>query len=200
MSQIDSPDVPQLVARIRSGDSRAAEELVRRYEPLIRREVRFRLEDSRLRRVFDSMDICQSVLGSFFLRAAAGQFDLEDSNQLPKLLVSITRNKVASQARRQTSQKRDQRRNAGSDPDGLAAIPGREETPSMIVAGDELIHRFRAGLDSEELALADLRAGGIGWSEIAERLGGTAQARRMQLARAVDRMAKTLGVDGASDE
>ena len=29
-----------------------------------------------LRAVLDSMDICQSVLKSFFLRAAAGQFDI----------------------------------------------------------------------------------------------------------------------------
>ena len=63
--------------RIRSGDGSAAEELVRHYEPIIRREVRLRLEDRRLYRVFDSMDVCQSVLGSFFLRAAAGQYDLE---------------------------------------------------------------------------------------------------------------------------
>jgi hypothetical protein len=38
----------------------------------------------------------------------------------------------------------------------------------------------------EERALANLRADGCGWTEIAARLGGTAEARRKQLARAVD--------------
>jgi hypothetical protein len=54
------------IQRIRGGDARAAEELVRRYESVIRVEVRHRLSDPRLRRLFDSMDISQSVLASFF--------------------------------------------------------------------------------------------------------------------------------------
>ena len=60
--------ITECIRRVRAGDEQAAAELVRRYEPLIRREVRFQLEDRRLCRVFDSMDICQSVLASFFVR------------------------------------------------------------------------------------------------------------------------------------
>ena len=51
---------------IRDGDQDAARELVRRFEGVIRREARLRMEDPRLHRVFDSMDISQSVLISFF--------------------------------------------------------------------------------------------------------------------------------------
>src|SRR5437016_2617937 len=65
-----------LIRRVRAGDPEAATALVRRYEPAIRRIVRLRLRDRRLRRSFDSLDICQSVLHSFFARAALGQFDL----------------------------------------------------------------------------------------------------------------------------
>src|SRR6516162_3251148 len=96
--------------RIRSGDDQAAAELVRQYEPLIRREVRYQLRDRRLYRLFDSMDICQSVLASFFIRTAAGQYDLDSQEQLVKLLVSMTHNKLASAARRQHRQRRDSRR------------------------------------------------------------------------------------------
>ena len=67
----------ELIRRVRAWDQDAATELVRRYEPAIRRAVRFRLADARLGGLFDSMDICQSVLGSFFVRAAWGQYDLE---------------------------------------------------------------------------------------------------------------------------
>jgi hypothetical protein len=66
----------------RGGDGDAAAELVRRYELAIRRVVRLRLTDVRLRRAFDSMDVCQSVLGSFFVRAASGQYDLSNSDRL----------------------------------------------------------------------------------------------------------------------
>src|SRR5579863_5842807 len=68
---------PALIARVRRGDEAAAVELVRRFEPEIRREVRFLLRDPHLRCTLDSMDICQSVLGSFFARAALGEYDLE---------------------------------------------------------------------------------------------------------------------------
>ncbi len=39
------------------------------------REVRLHLEDSRLSRSLDSVDVSQSVLASFFVRAAAGEYD-----------------------------------------------------------------------------------------------------------------------------
>ncbi len=80
----DDSSFQDLIRRVRSGDDDAAAELVRRYEPAIRRVVRLRLTDARLRRVFDSMDVCQSVLGSFFVRAAMGQYDLDNSDQLLK--------------------------------------------------------------------------------------------------------------------
>src|SRR4051794_2951522 len=81
----------RFIRRVRDGDGRAAEELVRRYEPEIRLEVRtwLRLRDPRLRRVFDSMDICQSVMASFFVRAAIGEYELDEPRQLIRLLVGM---------------------------------------------------------------------------------------------------------------
>ena len=81
-----------LIARVRAGDEQAAAELVRRYEPAIRRAARVRLVDTRLNRLLDSMDICQSVMASFFVRTALGQFELETPDQLLKLLATMTRN------------------------------------------------------------------------------------------------------------
>ncbi len=98
------------IQRIRAGDEGAAVEFVRRFEPFIRVEVRRRLSDPRLYRAFDSMDICQSVLASFFVRAASGQYDLDRPEQLLRLLVAMTRNKLAFQTRRQHYPRRDIRR------------------------------------------------------------------------------------------
>ena len=78
-----------LIRRVRERDQEAAGELVRRYERAIRRVVRIHLRDDRLRRVLDSMDICQSVLASFFVRAALGQYGLDSPEQLLRLLTSI---------------------------------------------------------------------------------------------------------------
>ena len=187
-------DFADFLRRIRAGDDQAAIELVQKYEPLIRTEVRLRLSDPRLYRVFDSMDICQSVLGSFFVRAAAGHYDLESPQHLVKLLVAITRNKVAHQARREHRQRRDMRRRASEDV-GEVAVAARDDSPSACVAGAELLDTFRRRLTDEERTLADLRSNNHSWEAIAERLGGTPQARRKQLARAIDRVSKELGLD-----
>jgi RNA polymerase sigma-70 factor (ECF subfamily) len=182
------------IRRIRQGDAQAAEELVRHYEPAIRMEIRMRLTDPRLYRVVDSMDICQSVLSSFFVRAASGQYDLERPEQLLKLLVAIAQNKVAFQARRQRAQRRDQRREVGIDAgEGDVATPS--PSPSRLVASKDLLQAFLSRLSEDERKLADRRARGCEWAEIAAELGGTAQARRKQLARAADRVAQELGID-----
>jgi RNA polymerase sigma factor (sigma-70 family) len=184
----------EFVRRVRAGDERAAVELLRQYEPAVRLEVRLHLRDTRLRQLFDSMDICQSVLGSFFVRLAAGQFDLDRPEKLLKLLVTITRRKVAYQARKQRTQSRDHRRVAPLELHQAEAI-ATDPSPSRVAAGKELLEKLRRGLNSEERHLADLRAQGLGWTEIADTLGGTPQARRMQLARAVDRVARQLGLE-----
>lgn len=187
------------VRRIRAGDARAAEELLRRYEPAIRLEVRLRLRDQRLRRLVDSLDICQSVLASFFLRMAAGQYRLEQPDQLVKLLVVMTRHKVAYHARKERAQARDNRRAEALD--GRAAeIAGAEPTPSRVVAGRELLQELRHRLSPEERRMADWRAQGHDWAYIASRFGGTPQARRMQLARALNRVLEQLGVEESHHE
>src|SRR4051812_1557816 len=104
-----------LIRRVRGGDEQAARELVRIYEPAIRREARVRLVDPRLRRVFDSMDICQSVFSSFFVRAAMGQYELDQPAQLLRLLTAMSRKKLIDHAREEQAAKRDHRRlQAGS--------------------------------------------------------------------------------------
>jgi RNA polymerase sigma-70 factor (ECF subfamily) len=185
---------PDFVRRLRAGDDRAARELVERYEPEIRREVRLRLRDPRLRRSFDSMDVCQSVLASFFLRAASGQYDLEDPGQLLRLLVVMARHKLANQARRHRAGRRDYRRLESHERADLEGRAIAQPSPSRMVAGRELLEELRRRLSAEERTLVDLRAQGCEWPEIAARLGGTAQARRKQFARAIDRVEEQLDV------
>jgi RNA polymerase sigma-70 factor (ECF subfamily) len=141
------------------------------------------------------MGICQSVLKSFFCRTAAGQYDLDTPEQLQRLLVTMARNKLASAARGQHRQRRDQRRAAAGGAERLEGVADQAPTPSQAVAGKELLERFRQALSEEERQLADQRRQGLAWADIAARLGGTAQARRMHLVRAVERVARELGLD-----
>jgi RNA polymerase sigma factor (sigma-70 family) len=187
-------DFSEFIARIRAGDGDAAAELVRRFAPLVRREVRFRMEDHRLRRGFDSEDVCQSVLASFFVRTAAGQFEFDCPERLAGLLVQITRNKLAASARSQTRQKRDHRR-VSSGPEDLNQIEMNAPSPSGIAINRELLERFHALLDTDERQLVNFRTEGLSWDQIAQEMGGTADSRRVQYNRAVKRAVKALGLD-----
>jgi RNA polymerase sigma-70 factor (ECF subfamily) len=183
----------ELIARIRAGDQQAAAELVRLYEPVIRRAIRFRLTDTRLRGALDSMDICQSVLASFFVRAASGQYQLEEEADLQKLLTAMARNKLKMLVRGQCAQRRDRRRVQG----GVEALDlaAAEPTASRQLAARELLEAAHQRLAPEERALVECRNQGLTWDEIARQLGGSPDALRVKLARALDRVAVELGLE-----
>ena len=190
----DEETFADLVRRLRTGDAGAAAELVRQYEPVIRLEARVRLHDLRLRRLLDSLDISQMVLGSFLVRASAGQYDLDRPEDLVKLLVGMARHKLAFEARKQYAQRRDVRRRGDVSRQVLESVPGGPD-PGEQVAEQELLREFRQRLSAEERQLADLRSQGLDWAGVAARVGGTAQARRKQLDRAVERVAQELGLE-----
>lgn len=190
----DDESFSTLLLRVRSGESDAAYEIVRRHETAIRVAVRTRLSDPALRRQFDSMDICQSVLASFFLRAAAGQYDLNEPGQLVALLTRMAQNKLAMHSRTQYRQRRDVRRTTGNaDSPGLP--PDKSPGPEQLAVNRELVTRAYELMDPEVRQIAEARVNGATWEEIAIRLGGAADARRKQFGRAMDRIAQSLEVE-----
>jgi len=191
----DDVDFSRFIERIRTGDQQAAAELVARYEPIVRREIRLQLDDQNLVRAFDSMDICQSVLASFFVRTAAGEYQFNSAAQLLGLLVNMTRNKLVSAARREFRQRRDLRRRAPAPDLALDTLADKRPTPAQEVDQRDLLERIYGRLTPEELQISRLRCSGAAWDEIAAALGGTPQSRRMQFSRALERVANTLGAD-----
>jgi RNA polymerase sigma-70 factor (ECF subfamily) len=173
--------------------------LVRRYEPAIRRVVRFKLSDPRLRRLIDTVDICQGVLGSFFVRAGLGQYDLENSDQLLKLLLTMARNKLAKQVQKQRAARRDNRRVIAESPEEKGATSS-DPSPSKQLEAKELVQEVRRRLTPEEWQLVEQRNQGYNWAEIAATVGGNADALRIKLARAVKRVSGELGMDEEEDE
>jgi RNA polymerase sigma-70 factor (ECF subfamily) len=188
-----------LMVRVQAGDPDAAAELVRHYEPDIRMEVRVRLriQDGRVRRMLDSMDITQSVLASFFAGVAVGRLAPQHPQQLLGLLITMARNKLLSKVRDQRRQRRDARRGESFDA-ALHDVAAGGESPSQIVANRELLGEFRKRLSVEERRLADLRGDSQPWTAIATKLGGTADGRRKQLERAFARIARELDLDEES--
>jgi RNA polymerase sigma-70 factor (ECF subfamily) len=190
----EEPAFVDLIERVRAGDQNAAAELVRRYEPAIRRAVKIQLRDHRLRRTFDSVDICQSVLAGFFVRAALGQFDLARPEDLLKLLATMARRKLATKARHSQVVRRDYR-SLEDNATGSEGLVAHDSSPSQQVAGRDLLQAVQARLTAEERALAEQRTQGREWADIAAACGGSAEALRKKLARALDRVAGELGLE-----
>jgi RNA polymerase sigma-70 factor (ECF subfamily) len=188
-------DLPfrDLLDRVRAGDQPAAAELLKLYEPQIRRVIRVRLTSPSLRRQMDSMDICQSVMGDFFVRAAMGQFDLDSPAQLLNLLAKMAQNRVIGHVRQQRAARRDVRRlEPGGN--GELSLAGDDPTPSRVVAGRELLELVRTRLTEKDRYLAEQRALGRNWQELATELNEKPDALRMRLSRALDKVAADLGL------
>lgn len=188
----NNTDFVEFVRRIRAGDGTAAFELVRQFEPLIRREVRMRIGDDRLNRAFDSLDVSQSVFASFFMRATEGEYEIDRPEQLARLLVMMARNRLVSRARNERRLIRDIRRLA-SDPGALEQVATTQPSPSQIASQKEQLELVKASFSAEEQQIFELRSAGLSWDEVAAQLGGSGQARRMQLSRSFGRLERCLG-------
>jgi RNA polymerase sigma factor (sigma-70 family) len=193
---VDEDRFQKLIKLVRQGSDSAAEELVRTYEPHIRRAIRVRMDDPTLRKVIDSMDICQSVLASFFVRAATGQYEITTPAQLIQLLAAMARNKLFDVQRKQRAARRDVRRETPLD-DAQMEVPDptSDNSPSNAAAAKELLQQALDLLDETERQFAIKWANGASWEEIAADVGKSPDALRMQVRRSLDRVAKQLGID-----
>jgi hypothetical protein len=79
----------------------------------------------------------------------------------------------------------------------LESVPDAGADPGEILASEELLEQFRRALSEEERQIVELRSEGLAWEDVAAKLGGTAQARRMQLGRAAKRIVRELGIEAA---
>src|SRR5262249_16054912 len=149
----------ELIRLVREGDETAAAELVRRYEPAIRRVVRVHLRDRRLRRLLDSTDICQSVLATFFVRAHLGQYDLDSPESRVQLLATIARHKVTNQAHKQQAERRDYRREHVLGDRDFQVVAAQSD-PSAQASAREMLAKVRDLLSEEERRLAEARGRG----------------------------------------
>jgi RNA polymerase sigma factor (sigma-70 family) len=182
-----------LIQRVRAGEREAADELVRQYEPEIRRFIRLQLNHSRLRRTFDSGDIFQSVFLKFYVRVMDGQFDLEEPTQLLRLLATMARNRITDHARKPSARAQD------AGPDLWANVAADGASPSDVVAEEEILQQVLRRLTAEERDLAQKRSEGRGWQDLADEYGDTADALRKRLARALERICQELNPDGGGD-
>lgn len=187
-------ELSDLCRRLQNGDAQAATDLVQRYEPELRRAVRVRLTDPRLRRLLDSADVCQSVFAQFFVRVSMGAYDLNDSGDLAALLLTMTRHKLLDKIRWMTSLRRDQRRLDEAGAQAVDRASARLPGPAEQADQNDLLAEVRRRLTDEERRVFDLRAAGREWQDVAVEMNANPDALRKKLTRALDRVADELGL------
>src|SRR5262245_5998550 len=132
-------DFAKLLARVRTGDDSAADELVRRYEKAVLRCVRSRLSRT-LRGAMDSLDVMQSVHRSLLIGLKNQRFQMTSPEQLIGLAVVMVQRKVARHWRKE---KRMPTSGNTADVRGdvvprMESIPSTDSTPSDVAAASDL--------------------------------------------------------------
>lgn len=179
--------------RLRSGEASAIETFVSKYEKFIRRSIRFRLKSSALQSVADSVDVCQSVMGSFLFRLSAGEFTIETEDELRKLLFGITQKKFLSLRRYEFAQKRN--RAITNSLANYAELPDQRDDPCLLASLKELQSKAFEEFTEHERLIFKLRRDGQAWSTIAEQLQIDQQVLRKRYSRALERVCGKLGLE-----
>lgn len=194
LNKTSTSDFGDFLRRLRLGDDDATRSFVTKYEPFIRRTLRFRIARASLQSAADSVDVCQSVLGGFLLRLAAGDYSLASEDELHRLLVAIANKKFLALNRRETAAKRDHR-----NTQSLQTMKELEDVVSVRALGQiehhDLLNEVTKRLAPEEKTLFTLRREGLSWNTIAEQLSEDILLLRKRLSRGLHRVAVELNLE-----
>ncbi|MDB5338146.1 MAG: polymerase sigma factor, sigma-70 family [Planctomycetaceae bacterium] len=179
----------ELLARVRDGDEAATTRLVERYEARVRLTARVLLGPA-LRPHLDSVDIAQSVHRTLLFGLKHDKFDLNSSDQLLALLLTVVRRKVAHQWRKAQRQRR-----LSSAPDTvespvslLASMVSPQIDPAGSAAINDSITQLLQGLDGTDRQAIELRLTGYSTVEVAAELGLDARVLRARFSRLRQRL------------
>jgi RNA polymerase sigma factor (sigma-70 family) len=180
--------ISELLEAYRSGDETAREQLLGRLESELRSLTR-RLVGRQIRSERESMDVCQSLLLAFHLRASDGKIEIENDAAFRGYLRSMIRHKLAGLSDRIRAKKRGggraavPLRTAGEEEEGVD-LPSLDPSASVVARTSELRGALIEALSKEELRILEGRLAGRTNVEIADALGKTPDAVRMAWGRA----------------
>lgn len=160
-------DFQSILGRLEDGDSLAMMDFFDRYSQQLLRLAEKNIHPVLLKR-FDGEDVVQSVFRTFFRRHQEGKLKINRSDQLWKLLVTITVCKTRTQARRHTAA----RRNVQAEQllASEVSIENHQATPDDALALWEEIDTVLQGLPRRAPEILNCRLEGKGKTEIAEEL------------------------------
>ena len=197
MAVLPTDSFDEVLRRLRAGDEEAAAEIFRRFGNRLVGLARSRL-DSQVRGKMDPEDVLQSVLRSFFVRQADGQFDLGDWDDLWSLLVRITVRKCGRRVAAFRAERRDVRREVRpdiADPTtrcGWEAM-AQDPSPEEVVCLTDMLESLMRGLNATQREILRLRLQGCTVPEISDRVGRTERTVHRVLTLVRERLKRAEG-------
>jgi RNA polymerase sigma factor (sigma-70 family) len=171
----ETESVGGLLERWRAGDASAAEQLYKSYAQRLTRLAEQHLSQKLAGRL-DGSDVVQSVFRTFFRRSTSGEFQIDSSGQLWRLLVKITLLKVRARSRQQTAHMRNPVAEVPEGAAWLAEALAREPGPDDAAALLDQIEVLLRGLQPQFGQVLEMRLQGHSVAEIAAHLGLSRQA------------------------
>jgi RNA polymerase sigma-70 factor (ECF subfamily) len=191
---MDNVDQPlHLAERLREGDEGAAHALFHRYAVRLARLAERHLSRKVAGRV-DAEDVVQSVFRTFFHHTARGDFRIDNSAQLWRLLVTITIRKAQAHARHHTAQRRDPAAEVPGGDEWLSKAVSHEPGPDEAGALVDLIEALLRGLPALYGHVLERRLRGEAVAGIAPQLGVSRQTVYRVLRLLQRRLAATAAV------
>ena len=180
----DTDDFAALLARARRGEAGAIADLVRQYEPEVRRVAHARLRGP-MRSLLDSMDLVNSVHRCILLGLRQNKFDLAQPANLVALAVTMVRRKIARQWRRLHCQQHVLGKPV--DPvvleQRLLALARPRTDPAAEAELRERIQALLPTLEETDRRLLELRLQGFRTADAARVLGLNADVLRVRLSK-----------------
>jgi RNA polymerase sigma-70 factor, ECF subfamily len=132
----------------------------------------------------------QSAFRTFYRRNAIGEFHIDSTVDLWRLLETITQRKILKHVEKLGAGKRNPKREEYPEGDGLQ---GRIPTPEEAAIAADLMEKAMAGLDESYMDVLHMRLQKCTEEEIAAKLGCTRAFVRTKLGRIRDRLQKLSG-------
>ncbi len=172
-----SPEVQEFFAALQSDDLQVVDSLLNEVDPSLRRIIRARLNDARVRRIADTSDIVQSLLRDFLSRKEGRSEPSGLSGDLYAYLGAAACHKIQAKLRKE-------RRLGGSLADDLepaSSEPGAIERLENLDFTEVVRNQLRVDCR----LLFDLSMQGLTWPEISTIVGGQPDALRMRMRRGI---------------
>lgn len=179
MSQLEQEPPPikngggsdsSLVRRFHAGEQDAATALYKRYAQRLQRLAE-RSTSSDLAARFDAEDVVQSVFRTFFRRVQIGHYDLPAGEELWRLLLVISLNKIRTLAVHHRAQKRSVAVTVAPDTQSLAQVADAASNDVALQSLQTVIRELLSTLPDSQQKIILRRIDGCQVEEIAAEAG-----------------------------